>query len=137
MSNMTNTLETAVSNAVLRGGTYTGGRLWMALFTAAPSETGGGTEATYTGYARVSFRSGAQVDSDQFTVPDGAGTASNSNDLVYAANSGSAQTVTHFGIMDASSGGNMLFWGALAASKTIDPTDIPSFPAGTVKITWN
>lgn len=137
MSNMTNTLETSISAAVLRGGTYTGGRLYMALFTAAPSETGGGTEASYTGYARVSFRSDVQANSDQFSVPDGAGTASNTNDLIYAANAGSAQTVTHFGIMDASSGGNMLFWGALAASKTIDPTDIPSFPAGTVKITWN
>ena len=137
MTNMTNTLETSVSNAVLRGGTYTGGRLYMALFTAAPGETGGGTEATFTGYARVSFRSDVQVNSDQFTVPDGAGTAQNSNDLIYAANSGTSQTVTHFGIMDALSGGNMLFWGPLAASKTIDPTDIPSFPAGTVKITWN
>lgn len=137
MTNMTNTLETNVSNAVLRGATYTGGRLWMALFTAAPGEAGGGTEATFTGYARVSFRSGAQLDSDQFSVPDGAGTAQNSNDLIYAANSGSSQTVTHYGIMDASAGGNMLFYGQLAAPKTIDPTDIPSFPAGTVRITWN
>lgn len=137
MTNMTNSLETDVSNAVLRGGTYTGGRLYMALFTAAPSEAGGGTEATYTGYARVSFRSDLQVNSDQFTVPDGAGTAQNSQDLNYAANAGSSQTVTHYGIFDASSGGTMKFWGPLATSKTIDPTDIPSFPSGTVKITWN
>lgn len=137
MSNMTDSLETSLSAAVLRGGTYTGGRLWMALFTAAPSEAGGGTEATFTGYARQSFRSGAQVDSDQFTVNDGTGTAQNSNDVIYAANSGSSQTVTHFGIMTASSGGTMLFWGPLAAPKTIDPTDIASFPAGTVRITWN
>lgn len=137
MSNMTNALETLVSNAVLRGQTYTGGRLYMALFTAAPSEAGGGTEATYTGYARVSFRSDVQANTDQFTVPDGAGTAQNSQDLNYVANSGSSQVVTHYGMMDASSGGTMLFWGPLAASKTIDPTDIPSFPAGTVKITWN
>ena len=137
MSNMTNALETLLSAAVLRGGTYTGGRLYMALFTAAPSEAGGGTEASYTGYARVSFRSDVQANSDQFTVTDGAGTAQNSNDLIFAANAGTAQTVTHFGIMDALTVGTMLFWGPLAASKTIDPTDIPSFPAGTVKITWN
>lgn len=137
MTNMTNTLETLLSNATLRGTTYTGSRLYMALFTAAPGEAGGGTEATFTGYARVSFRSDIQANSDQFSVPDGAGTASNTNDLVYAANSGSSQTVTHFAIFDASSGGNMLFYGTLAAPKTIDPTDIPSFPAGTVRITWN
>ena len=137
MTNMTNTLETAISNAVLRGGTYTGGRLWMALYTSATGETGGGTEASYTGYARQPFRSDVQANSDQFTVPDSNGTASSSQDLNYPANAGSAQTVSHYGIMDAASGGNMLFAGALAAAKQIDPTDIPSFPAGTVKITWN
>lgn len=137
MSNMTNTLETAISNAVLRGGTYTGGRLYIGLYISATGETGGGTEASYTGYARQSFRSDIQTNADQFSVPDGAGTASSTNDINYPANAGSAQTVSHYGILDAASGGNMLFAGALAAAKQIDPTDIPSFPAGTVKITWN
>lgn len=143
VNSMTDALETALSNLVLRGGSsgsfpYSlATRLWVALFTATPSDTGGGTEATYTGYARQSFRSGADVDGNQFTAPDGTGNATNVNVITFPANTGSSQTVTSWGIFNASTAGTMLFWGPLNASKSIDPSDVPSFPAGSFNILWD
>lgn len=139
MSNMSNYLETIVSNSILRGVTIATDayRLYLALYTVAPTDAGGGTEATFTGYARQPFRTGGQVNTDQFTVPDGAGTASNSQVLTYAANAGAQQIVVAAAIHDAVTAGNQLFQGALNSSKTIDPTDVLSFPAASVKITWD
>lgn len=141
--NMTDALETALSNLVLRGGSGTGfgyslgTRLWVALFTATPSDAGGGTEATYTGYARQPFRTGAQTDDVQFTAPDGTGTATNVQVITFPANTGSSQTVTSWGVFNAVTAGTMLFWGPLNASKSIDPSDVPSFPAGSFNLTWD
>ena len=43
-------------------------------------------------------------------------------------------TVTHFAVYDAVSGGNMLLWGALLASKTIDTDDNPKFAIGDLDV---
>lgn len=39
------------------------------------------------------------------------------------------------GIFDASSGGNLLFWGDLSQSVVIDTSDTFTFPIGNVEIT--
>lgn len=45
-------------------------------------------------------------------------------------------TVTHFGIFDATSAGNLLFWGALTQSKTVNNGDAaPSFQIGALDVT--
>ena len=44
-------------------------------------------------------------------------------------------TVTHFGIFDASTNGNLLYWGALTASKTVAVGDSVSFGAGALVVT--
>lgn len=137
MANLTLTEGSSLSAAVLRGGTYTGGLLYCALFTVTPTSAGGGTEASYTGYARQPFRTGAQLNTDQFTVNNGSGMAQNSQVLTFPANAGTSQTVVGMAIFDAVTGGNMLMFSALSASKSIDPADVPSFPAGSIQITWS
>lgn len=139
MGSMSNYLETVVSNCALRGTGIANDtwRLYIALFTATPGETGGGTEASFTSYARQKMRTDAQINTDAFTVPDGSGTSTNSQTVTFPTNTGSSQTVTSWGIFDAVTGGNMLFYGALTTSKTVDNGDSLSLPPGSVAITWD
>jgi hypothetical protein len=96
---------------------------YVALYTAAPSDAGGGTEVTGGSYAR---KSTAGTDWNASS----AGSISNANAITFATASASWGTVTHFGVFDAASAGNLLFWAALTASKTVGSGDTASFAAG-------
>lgn len=99
--------------------------VYIALYTAAPSDTGGGTECSGNAYARVAVtntaaswsRVGNQVTNDNaitFPTPTGAAWG----------------TVTHWGMFDAASAGNLLMWGALTTSRATAAGTAPNFPAG-------
>lgn len=102
--------------------------VWVALFTAAPSDAGGGTEVTGGSYARKST-AGADWNAAS------AGSASNANAITFVTATGSWGTATHFATFDASTAGNMLRWGALTTSKTIGSGDTASFAAGALVTT--
>jgi len=108
--------------------------LYFALLTAAPSDTGGGTEVTGGSYARVTVAANTtNFDNTQqantTAVSSGnTGTTRNSIAVTFPAPSANWGVVSHFAIYDASTTGNLLFWGALTASKTINNGDAaPSF----------
>lgn len=82
---------------------------WLALYTAAPSDSGGGTEVSGGGYARQSLAFSATADTDVNTAT-----------ITFTASGGNFGVVTHAGIFDASSGGNLLMWCALASPQTIN-----------------
>ena len=96
----------------------------IALYTAAPSDTGGGTEVTGGAYARQSVA---------FTVSGN--TASNSASVEYPTATAGYGTVTHVGVFDAASGGNLIAYAALTTSKAIDTGDVFRLPAGDLDIT--
>lgn len=100
---------------------------YVALYTAAPSDSGGGTEVSGGGYSRQSVTFAAA------STPGG--TTSNSGAVSFTASGGNYGTVTHIGIMDASSGGNLLWHGALTASKTVNDGDTLEFSAGNIDLT--
>lgn len=100
---------------------------FVALYTAAPSDSGGGTEVSGGGYARQSATFAAA------TSPGG--TTSNTNEITFTASGAAFGTVTHIGIFDASTGGNLLWHGALSASKTIADGDALVFSAGNIDLT--
>lgn len=115
--------------------------LYFALFTAAPSDAGGGTEVAGGGYARVNL---APLDTNWKATQGGVsgvssgagGVTSNAVAITYPAPTGNWGTVTHFGIFDAASGGNLLIWDALTASRSIlsgDPA--PAFAIDALTIT--
>jgi len=136
MGAFSNYSKANVANVLLRGTAYTTpGSVYLALFYTDPTDTGsGGTEASYTGYARVSC---GATPSAAFTAVDGTGMTQNSNVVTFAANgSGSTVTVAYWGLFDAATGGNMLLHGALSTSKSLDPSDVPSFPVNALKITF-
>lgn len=121
----TNFLETEVLDHVFGGNAYTApGTLYTGLYTAAPSDTGGGTELSGNGYARQATA---------FTVTGN--TASNTDAEEWATATGSWGTITHVGVFDASTGGNLMAYGTLTASKTIATGDVFRIPAGDLDIT--
>lgn len=110
--------------------------LFYGLLTAAPSDTGGGTEVTGGSYARVSVSSslanyaGTQAAASTTASTGNTGTTSNNGAITFPAPTASWGVVTHFGVYDASTAGNLLFWGALTTSKTVNNGDAaPSFAA--------
>jgi hypothetical protein len=96
---------------------------YVALYTAAPSDSGGGTEVTGGSYARKST-AGADW------AASSGGSIQNANAITFATATASWGTVTHFGVFDALSGGNLLLWAPLTTSKTIGSGDTASFAAG-------
>ncbi len=99
--------------------------LYFALFTAAPTDTGGGTEVSGGSYARV----GKTATTAGFGAPSG-GSAANIEEIDFGTATANWGTVTHFGVYDASTAGNLMGWGVLATSKVINTTDGGKFPIG-------
>lgn len=121
-----NYLETKILDHVFAGTAYTApATKYLALFTAAPGEAGGGTEVSTSGtaYARQSVA---------FTTSGN--TTSNSAAVEFPTATASYGTVTYVGVFDASTGGNLMAYAALSSSKTIDSGDVFRVPAGDLDI---
>lgn len=109
--------------------------LYFGLLTAAPSDSSGGTEVSGGSYARVAVTTGTSAFANTQASGTGAstgtgGTTSNSNAITFPAPTANWGSVTHFGVWDASSGGNLLIHGALTTPKTVNNGDAaPSFAA--------
>jgi hypothetical protein len=128
MANMSDFLENKVLDHCLGTTSWVKpDSVYVALFTTALGDTGGGTEVSGGGYSR-----------QQATFSAAAlGSTSNSGDITFPIASGSWGTVTHIGIYDAATAGNMLWWGQLSAAKTIDTNDQFKIAAGNLTITLN
>lgn len=132
MSAFSDYLEAQLINATLRGATYTGAGVYVALFKADPTDAGSGAEVSDSGYVRQ--RAHATVASDGFTAPAN-GSSSNTRNLIFPAIVDVQNTITHWGIYDAQSAGNLLFHAPMLNPKTLDPTDVLSFPVGSLIVT--
>lgn len=115
--------------------------LYIGLLTAAPSDTGVGTEVTGGSYARVAIVSsltawaGTQSAASTAVSSGTGGTTSNNNVVTFPAPTANWGQATHFAIYDAAAAGNSQFWGALTTAKTINNGDIaPSFAAATLSV---
>ena len=121
------TFETRVLTWVFTTGAATRPTAWyLALFTTDPTDAGSGTEVSTSGtaYARQSA---------SFTVSGD--TASNSAAIEFPTATASYGTVTHVGIFDASTAGNLIAHAALTTSKAIDTGDVFRVPSGDLDIT--
>lgn len=105
--------------------------LWVGLFSATPSDAGGGTEATGGSYARVQV---TQADAS-WAAPSGTpSSTSNSSAVTFPASTGAVSagaSLGWFGVFDAPSAGNLLWWGAIATPQSIAASGITlSFAIG-------
>ena len=118
MSAATNYLENEVLDHILGEGNRnfaSPSTLYIGLFTAvADGEAGTVTEVSGNAYARTAVN---------FNVASG-GSSTNDGAVTFpTASGGNWGTITHAGVYDASSGGNLLFYGALSVSKTVTDGD--------------
>ena len=126
MSAMSNYLETKVLDYVLRDqADWAPTSVHLALHTADPAEDGSGAECSGGSYARQAITFNAAHATN--------GTIDNSSAEEFT--NMPACTVSHIGIWDAASSGNLLFYGAVSASKTVTAGDTISLAAGSLDIT--
>lgn len=128
MADLSDYLEGALIDHMFNKAAFTAlTNVYIALYTAAPSDSGGGTEVTGGSYARVT--------SATSTWTRSANTIDNDNNEDFPAATASWGTVTHVGLFDAVSAGNLLCWKALASSKAIADGDTARFLAGDLDFT--
>jgi hypothetical protein len=126
MAALSNYLENALINATLRNTGYSSpATVYVGLFTSDPTDAGTGTECTGGAYARKSMA---------FNAPSN-GASTNSAAVEFDQATTSWGTITHFGILDALTSGNLLYHGALTSSKAIDTGDVFKFASASVTVT--
>ena len=126
MSEFSNYLENALINAVLRNTSYTSPTtVYVALFTSDPTDAGTGTEVSGGSYARTSVTFGAPSN----------GVSTTSADVTFPQATAGWGVVSHIGLYDASTSGNLLFHTPLDNSKTIDSGDIFKIASGSLTVT--
>lgn len=135
MAAMTDYLENKLIDELFRGQAYTfPAGLHVGLLTAAPSDTGGGTEVSGNAYARQDLApsltnwAGTQGATTTTASTGNSGTTSNNVAITFPTPTASWGTVTHFGVWDAATSGNLLVYGALNIAKTINQGDTVTFP---------
>ena len=141
MAALSDYLENKIVDHLLRATAYTApATVYVALLTAAPSDTGGGTEVTGNAYARVAVTSATTAWNGTHGNTTGAssgtnGTVTNAAPIAFPTPTPAGWgTVTHWAVYDASTGGNLLFYAALTASKAIAAGDAVSFIAGALSL---
>lgn len=126
MASKSDYLENAIINAVLRNTSYTSPTtVYVGLFTTAPSDSGPGTEVTGNAYARTAAT---------FNAPSG-GSTSNSATITFPTPTPSGWgTIVGWGIFDASTAGNMLYWSPQTPNKLVSASDTVQFDAGNIVV---
>jgi len=142
---LTDFAENKLIDAVFRGQTLGApATFYVALFTTACSDSAAGTEVSGGSYARVAVTSslanwaGTQSAASTTASSGTGGATSNNAAITFPAPSGANWgTVTHFGLFDASTAGNMWVCQALTASKSVNSGDAaPAFNAGALTVTF-
>ena len=125
MSALSNYAENKVLDHILGTTAFTApSAVYLGLATQSFTDANSSVELTGNNYSRVAvtFDSAAS------------GTADNTSAIEFAAATGSWGSVSHFGLFDASSGGNLLIHGAFTAAKTIASGDVLKIDAGDLDI---
>ena len=124
---LSNTFETTTLQWLFTTTSVTRPTAWyLALYTVAPTDTGGGTECSGTSYARQSF-----------TMTVSGDTATNGANIEFPTAGSSWGTIVAVGVFTAVTGGDLIAYGNLTTSKAIDTGDVFSIPAGDLDITLN
>jgi hypothetical protein len=123
---LTDDLEIKVLDHIFNGVAYTPpAHIYVGLFTAAPSDTGGGTELSGHAYARqeVTFAAAAS------------GAVASDAAVTFPAATADWGDITHSALFDAATAGNMLMWGALTTPRNVADSEIFMFPIGSIRVT--
>jgi hypothetical protein len=123
MAELSNYLENKLLDHVLRNVSYTSPTtVYVGLFTADPTDAGTGTEVSGGSYAR-------QIVS--VTTATG-GIVTSSADITFPQATASWGTISHIGLLDALSSGNLLMHTALTTSRAIETGDVLKISTGSL-----
>jgi hypothetical protein len=128
-SGKSNYLNNKILNYIFNGTAYASpsASLWCALYTVAPSASTGGTECSGAAYARV------QVSS--FTTASAASLSNSAAIIFPTASANYSAPVVAAAFCDASTVGNILYWGTLTSSVTVSNGNTFEFLANGFTIT--
>lgn len=136
MAAMSDYLEVELRKHIFRTGSFTKPTaLYICLCTSAPTDASTGStivEPSGNGYSRQNL---APLDANWTGASSTNGLTDNASAISFTASGGSWGTISHVAVCDASSAGNMLFHGALTASKTIGDGDTFTFAIGALDFT--
>lgn len=118
--------------------------VWIALYTVAPTDSSAGTEVSQTGYARVqvadgtnsvwgSASSGSIKNNGSYNASD-SGLGAGTGVITFPKATAAWGTVSAVALLDASTGGNIIWYGTLTNAKTIDIDDTVSFAANDLQL---
>lgn len=118
-----NYLENALLSTVFRGVAFPtlAGSVYVSAHTASPAEDASGTEVSGSNYSRVAVTRGTSEWKDPSTATQGQ--TNNTSAITFPTASGSWGTIVAVGVWDASTSGNLLYYGTLAASKAVGSGD--------------
>jgi hypothetical protein len=125
MSSFSDFLENELLDHVFRNAAFDSpSAVYLALYTVAPTDAGGGTEVSGSGYARQEITFGAA----------NGGAISNTSAVEFTASGGNFGTVVAVGVFDAATSGNLLAWDGIT-SAAVDDGDTIAFPIGDIDLT--
>ena len=126
MAEFSNYLENKILDHVLKNVSYTSPTTaYVGLFTSDPTDAGTGTEVSGGSYARQAL---------SVTTASG-GITTSSADITFPQATANWGTISHIGILDALTSGNLLMHTPLTTSKTIENGDILKISSGNLTVT--
>lgn len=126
MAALSNYLEDKFLDITLRASLWTPpSKVYLALYTSDPTDANSGTEVTGGAYTRQQIT---------FANPSN-GTVSSFSDVLFPVATAGWGTITHFGILDAQTSGNLFYHGSLTNPKTIALDDQLKIAAGDISVT--
>lgn len=121
MAGFSDYLENKILDVFFRGQAFTPpATVYLALYTATPTDAGGGTEVAGNGYTRQAI---------PMATPASGGVVSNTGVVSFTAVGGDFGTITHVGVFDAPTGGNLMTWDDIIPI-AINNGDTLDFPIG-------
>ena len=144
MANMSDWLENALIDFLARGQSFSAPSSWyFALCRTTPVDASTGSNLDEPGAASGYLRTNLAPTQGNWLNTQGTsaaastgtnGTTSNNAAISWATTTSAWGTINSIAICDATSGGNVLFWGSLSANRIINSGDTPSFDVGTVSL---
>lgn len=123
------TVQDALLDEIIGSGAFSAaGNFYLALYTVAPTDAGGGTEVSGGSYARVTAS-----ESTAFAVASG-GSKVNSADLTFPACTSAWGTVVAWALHNHATNDALVIWGPLGENVIIDTSDVAVFVAGSLVI---
>ncbi len=126
MASKSDYLENKILEHVLKNTSMTSPTtVYVGLMTTAPTDAAPGTEVSGSNYARKAIT---------FAAASGGSIAQNA-DVLFDVASGSWGTIVGYGIFDALTTGNMLYWSTVTPNKAIATNDQAKITSGTIVVT--